>query len=422
MKKLISIFFVLTMIMAMAMPASAADGEALVAAKSLHALGLFNGTGTDANGNPVFDLDRAPTRHEAVTMLVRLLGKDAEAKNGTWDIPFTDVADWAKPYVGYAYANGLTSGTSDTTFGGNKTVTTSQYLTFVLRALGYDSSTDFQWNKAWELSDEIGLTDGHYTANTKKFLRGDVTIISRSAMDVKQKDSNRTLADKLIKDGVFTANAYKETTESMTVLREPVLIVPDVTFSVEGNRGIVTGMNVRSDAGTYIVTPYLRGERFDEFTVEAERGSGKVKKNADGTFTVTYPAKENLHIALFYDPEEREVEGDDGLTYISTFWTKRSLSFCTPIPDKGFVLDRNSHTIYPDGRYFGDNYSSYFVLDVYFNGTRLTDYSVTAEDGAPFTAHIQADGSLLLKKTGNGSGHFTITYQGQSAEFGATMS
>ena len=33
------------------------------------------------------------------------------AKAKAWDTPFTDVADWAKPYVGYAYANGLTSGT-----------------------------------------------------------------------------------------------------------------------------------------------------------------------------------------------------------------------------------------------------------------------------------------------------------------------
>ena len=51
------------------------------------------------------------------------------------------------------------SGTSSTTYSGNATVTASQYLTFVLRALDYDSSTDFQWDKAWELSDKLGITD-----------------------------------------------------------------------------------------------------------------------------------------------------------------------------------------------------------------------------------------------------------------------
>ncbi|MBE6021562.1 MAG: hypothetical protein E7228_07560, partial [Clostridiales bacterium] len=106
MKRVLSIILVMLMVFSFAPVALAASDEANASAEGLYELGLFQGTGTDANGNPIFDLDRAPTRHEAVTMLVRLLGKDAEAKAGDWDIPFTDVAAWAKPYVGYAYANG----------------------------------------------------------------------------------------------------------------------------------------------------------------------------------------------------------------------------------------------------------------------------------------------------------------------------
>ena len=51
-------------------------------------------------------------------MLVRLLGKEEEALAGNWDLPFTDVSKTsaAYPYIGYAYANGLTNGTSATTF------------------------------------------------------------------------------------------------------------------------------------------------------------------------------------------------------------------------------------------------------------------------------------------------------------------
>ena len=119
---------------------------------------------------------------EAVTMLVRLLGKETEAKSSEWDIPFTDVSDWAKPYVGYAYENKLTNGVSETRFGGNQTVTAVQYLTFVLRALGYESGKDFLWNAAWELSDRIGLTDGQYGAQTTRFLRGDAAVISYNAL------------------------------------------------------------------------------------------------------------------------------------------------------------------------------------------------------------------------------------------------
>jgi len=96
---------------------------------------------------------------------------------------------WAKPYVGFAYANGLTSGTSTTTYSGNATVTASQYITFVLRALGYDSKTDFQWDKAWEFSDEIGLTDGRYNAETTEFLRGDAAIISYNSLSCQRKEN-----------------------------------------------------------------------------------------------------------------------------------------------------------------------------------------------------------------------------------------
>ena len=71
------------------------DPAAETAARELYDLGLFQGTGTDANGQPVFSLDRTLTRQEAVIMLVRLLGKEAEALACGWPSPFADHADWA---------------------------------------------------------------------------------------------------------------------------------------------------------------------------------------------------------------------------------------------------------------------------------------------------------------------------------------
>ena len=168
-KRLISLLLCLVLVLSLGTTAFAASDEASSAAGSLYALGLFNGTGTDKNGNPTYDLDLTPTRNQAVTMLVRLLGKSAQAETQTWTTPFTDVDEWAKAYVGYAYANGLTAGTSATTYSGNANTTVKQYLTFILRALGYNSSTDFEYDKAWEFSDSVGLTDGRYNANTASF-------------------------------------------------------------------------------------------------------------------------------------------------------------------------------------------------------------------------------------------------------------
>ena len=72
--------------------------------------GFLAERGINSDGTPIYELDRVPTRNEAITMLVALIGKTEQAKAGNWDIPFTDVEPWARPYVGYAYAHQLTSG------------------------------------------------------------------------------------------------------------------------------------------------------------------------------------------------------------------------------------------------------------------------------------------------------------------------
>mgnify|MGYP001773963476 CR=1 FL=1 len=159
MKRIVSFFLAIVLALPLSLGCFAANQEAESAADMLYELGLFQGKGTDADGRPDYALDDVPTRQEAVTMLVRLLGKESEAKSGSWTIPFTDVAAWAAPYVGCAYANGLTTGVSASAFDGGSAVTAAQYITFVLRALGYRSGTDFQWNTSWKLSDSLGITD-----------------------------------------------------------------------------------------------------------------------------------------------------------------------------------------------------------------------------------------------------------------------
>lgn len=68
-------------------------------AQTLYGLGLFRGVGTLEDGSPDFALEKELTRQEAVAMLVRLLGEEQTALNGSWELPFTDVAEWAKPWV-----------------------------------------------------------------------------------------------------------------------------------------------------------------------------------------------------------------------------------------------------------------------------------------------------------------------------------
>ena len=132
------------------------EGQAM----RLERLGLFLGVGEDGNGFTDFDLDRAPSREEAVTMLVRALGKGAEAAGMEKTHPFTDVPAWADGYVSYAYAQGLTKGISDTAFGAGETATGAMYVTFMLRALNYVDGADFTWDDPWALAEDCGILPG----------------------------------------------------------------------------------------------------------------------------------------------------------------------------------------------------------------------------------------------------------------------
>lgn len=135
-------------------------------------------------------------------MLVRLIGQEKAALEGNWTTPFRDVPAWAAPYVGYAYAKGLIQWNQPHPIFPQSSISASEYLTFVLRALGYDSSTDFAWDSAWTLSDKLGITKGSYNAATTAFDRGDVAWISASALSAKGKGSDTTLEAMLADQGI----------------------------------------------------------------------------------------------------------------------------------------------------------------------------------------------------------------------------
>lgn len=201
-KGILSLMLAFALVFAVPIPAYAAgSGEAETKAEALRQLGLFKGV-SDTD----FALDRAPTRTEALVMLIRAMGRESEALGGSWPHPFTDVPSWAEQYVGYGYKNGLTKGVSATQFGtGN--AGSAMYLTFMLRALGYDDSKgDFAWDAPDTLARAAGiLPDG---VDTSDFLRADVALVSWAALEAALKGGSRTLSQKLMEMGTFTSAEY----------------------------------------------------------------------------------------------------------------------------------------------------------------------------------------------------------------------
>ena len=170
-------------------------------ADALHSLGLFEGTGSG------YALDRAPTRAEAAVMLVRLLGQEDAARKLTYTAPFTDLAAWEQPYIQYLYDNGLTQGTSATSWSPEDMCDARMYAAFLLRSLGYsDTAGDFSYTDAAEAAAQLGVYD-LAAVDTELFIRDDAAAESYTALAVSPKGEEGMLLDRLTEQGAVDAAA-----------------------------------------------------------------------------------------------------------------------------------------------------------------------------------------------------------------------
>ena len=146
----------------------------------LQAVGIMTG---DDQGN--FNPDANVTRNEMAVIMCNLLDYRAASYAGT--TPFTDVPSWAEPYVAACYANGITGGTSDTTYSGDESVTTVQAALMLMKALGYfQYSSDFK--SGWEVAtiaqaNRIDLFDSVESGAREALTRSDVAQLVLNTLE-----------------------------------------------------------------------------------------------------------------------------------------------------------------------------------------------------------------------------------------------
>lgn len=183
----------------------------------LHYLGLLEAVNADQGD---YGLEMAVTREQAVQMAVQLTagGTDALHQAGS---SYPDVSEEARPYIGYAVANGIVSDKGDGTFGGSEPVSLRQVLDIFIRAYGSKDGYDSVAAKAIELGLLQRIASVAYfgepayrTANTGFYeneistldryaFRDDLAGIAFSALQaVKQDNQQNTLLD-LINNGVI---------------------------------------------------------------------------------------------------------------------------------------------------------------------------------------------------------------------------
>lgn len=202
-------------------PAYSGQTDYNAMAGALKALHLFQGSFTGYGQG--FDLELAPTRLQALIMFIRVLGEEDQALAWAGTTPFRDVpaGSQAEKYVGYAYSRGYTNGYTATEFQPAGSVNARQYTEFVLRAMGFSSTANTNLSDALERAQSAGVLTMGETAmlQNPQFLRADLVYISYYALMARMPDGQRTLADQLMSQGVFTAGEWTEAQRMVTSQR-----------------------------------------------------------------------------------------------------------------------------------------------------------------------------------------------------------
>ena len=151
-KRALSLGLTAAMISGLMVMGSSAAGYADVTSENnqeaievLQAVGIMTGVDEEGNFNP----DGTVTRNQMAVIMANLMEYNVASYRDT--SPFTDVPSWAEPYVAACYTNGITSGYSDTIYGGEDSVTTAQAALMLMKALGYfQYASDF--GQEWQLA------------------------------------------------------------------------------------------------------------------------------------------------------------------------------------------------------------------------------------------------------------------------------
>ena len=323
-KQSLAFLIVVSLLMSTMMFSALASSEdeksnELVAAEALHSIGLFLGTGDDADGNPVFGLENGATRIQGLIMLLRFSGEIEEALENEFDNPFTDVTDaYNSPIVAYAFEKGITKGVSATKFEPAGELNASHYLTFMLRALGYEDGTDFEWNKAWELTDKLGITNGEFSATNNELLRGGLVVVSLLALEQTLKGSDETLLDKLIGLEAVPENAADKTAAATEIIKEsnkPNVPTPTPTPTPSpapsgggsGGGGVVptptpkpssyTAIIPDAEVGDYVRLIELRQNDYNRHSYVEVKTAGQVTVNKAGTYAWEIVSEEYIVVS-----------------------------------------------------------------------------------------------------------------------------
>ncbi len=191
-KKVLALALAFAMVFSTFSSAFAASGvQNSEEAKVLYDLGLFNGTSTTEF---VPSLDADADAYQAIKLIGSAMGWDVDSDDTT---DFTDVPDWAAPYVAFAVEKGITNGVGGGKFG--SAMSTKRFYVWFYRALGYSEDA---WNTPYYLVEanliDVDVAMALATDDSETVLRDKLVGVMYASLNWKAKDSETTLIEDLV--------------------------------------------------------------------------------------------------------------------------------------------------------------------------------------------------------------------------------
>jgi hypothetical protein len=207
-RKLLAVVVVVAMMATFMIPAFAQEAE-LSDVEICEKLGMLKGTG---DGVTVEYLTSPTERNQAAIMFLRLQGLEDEALAYDGEDNFDDADElWSggQAILAYLKANPDLGwqGVGDNKFEPRATIDAKSYYKVMLEALGYKQEVDFLWSNVLEFAAEKGLSA---IAPVEEVTNAEIAAATVEALKATVKDSEQTLIEKLVADGIVSQEAAVE--------------------------------------------------------------------------------------------------------------------------------------------------------------------------------------------------------------------
>lgn len=217
MRKLLSVALCAALTLSLNVPSLASElpAEMEAAAKYLSQRGIMVG-----NQNGDMQLEAGLTRAQLAAVLTRLDEEpgnvQADGAFYTSQCKFPDVPNWAKPYVGYCYTNGLMIGYDTGAFGAGDGVTPAAACTVVLR---YMDLPDLDWD--YSTACQTALDQDLTTAETVKkaeVTRGDLAVMLYRALVRAEGESPAVEHEDAVRIGSYKGSSLSAGERSLLII------------------------------------------------------------------------------------------------------------------------------------------------------------------------------------------------------------